>query len=237
MKRNLRVLSCLLLVTVITSGQVLAKKTPTVQLGPNAEVTFDGLHLVNKSKMDKVWVKPEIDLSDYDAVMFEGAGVHYRGVEDYNRADRSAQEFPLSDSQKSQLETAVSESFESEFRKFENFVVTDKSGRGTLKIIVTLIDVVSRIPPEPFGRGSIYIRDLGEATLVVEVFDSVTDEILARVADKQNVEPVIARESNPATNLQEVRRSVRRWGATLRKSMDELHEIGCYVCAVPGSVE
>jgi hypothetical protein len=230
MKRNLRVLSCLLLVTVITSGQVLAKKTPTVQLGPNAEVTFDGLHLVNKSEMDKVWVKPEIDLGDYDAVMFEGAGIHYR-------ADRSADEFPLSDSQKSQLETAVRETFESEFRKFEHFVVTDKPGRETLKMIVTLIDVVSRIPPEPFGRGSIYITDLGEATLVVEVFDSVTDEILARVTDKQNVEPVIVRESNPATNLQEVRRSVRRWGTTLRKSMDELHEIGCYVCTVPGSVE
>ena len=42
--------------------------------------------------------------------------------------------------------------------------------RGTLKITLTLIDVVSRVPPETGrARGDIYIRDLGEATLVLEV--------------------------------------------------------------------
>ncbi len=81
--------------------------------------------------------------------------------------------------------TAVTETFESEFGKFEHFVVTDKPGRGTLKITVRLIDVVSKIPPEPLGRGDIYIRDLGQATLVLEVFDSVTGEILARVTDQK----------------------------------------------------
>ncbi len=237
MKRNPRILVCFLLAAGILSAQVFAKKTPTVQLGPNAEVTFDGLHLVNKSKLDRVWVKPEIDLGEYEAVMLDGVGITYRRVKNYNRLDRSASEFPLSDSQKSQLETAVKETFESEFNKFEHFVVADEPGRGTLKITLTLIDVVSRIPPERAGRGDIYIRDLGEATLVLEVSDSVSDEILARVVDKQNVEPVLVRASSPITNLQEVRRSVRRWGATIRKSMDELHEIGCYVCHVPGSVE
>jgi hypothetical protein len=133
--------------------------------------------------------------------------------------------------------TAVTETFESEFGKFEHFVVTDKPGRGTLKITVRLIDVVSKIPPEPLGRADIYIRDLGQATLVLEVFDSVTGEILARVTDQKNVEPTIITKSSPGTNLQEVRRSVRRWGLTIRKSMDELHEMGCYVCTVPGSVE
>lgn len=237
MKRNPRVAIFLLLLTIISSGQVFAKKTPTVQLGQHAEVTFDGLHRVNKSKLDKVWVKPEIDLSQYDAVMFESAGIHYRGVKNYSRVDRSAQEFPLSDRQKLQLEEAVRETFRSEFKKFDKFVVTDKPGRGTLKVKLGLIDVVSRVPPEPMGRGNIYISDLGQAMLVVEVYDSITDEIFARIADEKNVEPVVMLKSSPGTNLQEVRRSVRRWGSTIRKAMDELHELGCYVCRIPGSVE
>jgi hypothetical protein len=237
MKRNSRVVVCLLLASLIASGQAFAKKQPTVQLGQRAEVTFDGLHRVTGSNLDKVWMKPEIDLSRYDAVMFEDAGISYRGVKNYNRTDRSAHEFPLNDGQKAQLEKAVREAFESEFGKFEHFVVTDRPSRKTLKVVLTLIDVVSRVPPEPLGRSSIYIKDLGEATMVVEVFDSFTDEILARVTDKKKVEQARVIESNPATNLQEVRRSARRWGSTIRRIMDDLHEIGCYVCTVPGSVE
>ena len=219
--------------TFIYNAESFARKSPTVQEGPNAEISFDGLHLVNKSRMDKVWVKPDIDFSQYDQLMFEGAGIQYRAVKDPGRLNRSAEAFPLSERQKARLEKATKEAFQSEFEKFEQFTVTTKPDTGVLKVTLALIDVVSRVPPEPMGRNSIYISDLGQAVLVVELSDSVTDEILARALDGQRVEQVVMRESNPVTNINEVKRSVRKWGVTLRKGIDELHEIG----NVPGSVE
>ncbi len=98
---------------------------------------------------------------------------------------------------------------------------------------LALIDVVSRVPPKSTGRNSFYISDLGQAVLVVELSDSVTNEILARAVDGQRIKPLTMQESNPVTNLSEVKRSIRRWGLTLRKGLDEFHEIG----STSGSVE
>ena len=66
--------------------------------------------------------------------------------------------------------------------------------------------------------------------MVLEIADFRTEEVLARVLDGRAADPMIARESNPVTNISEVRRSVRVWGSALRESLDQLHEIGCYVC-------
>ncbi len=219
--------------TLIVSEESFAKKTPAIERGPNAEVSFDGLHLVNKTRMDKVWIKPGINLSHYDRVIFEGAGIQYRAVKGGNLHNSSADAFPLSERQKSGLEKAAKESFQSEFNKFKYFTVASKPGAGILKVTLALIDVVSRVPPKSTGRNSFYISDLGQAVLVVELSDSVTNEILARAVDGQRIKPLTMQESNPVTNLSEVKRSIRRWGLTLRKGLDEFHEIG----STSGSVE
>ena len=219
--------------TLIVSEASFAKKKPSIEQGPNAEVSFDGLHLVNNTRMDKVWMKPGIDLSQFDSVMFEGAGIQYRAVKGSNRHSRSADVFPLSERQKSGLEKAAKESFQSEFNKFEHFTVASNPGAGILKVKLALIDVVSRVPPKTTGRDSFYISDLGQAVLVVELSDSVSNEILARALDGQRIQPMTMQESNPVTNINEVKRSVRRWGSTLRKGLDELHEIG----STSGSLE
>jgi hypothetical protein len=183
--------------------------------------------------MDKVWIKPGINLSQYDKVIFEGAGIQYRAVKGGNLHNSSADAFPLSERQKSGLEKAAKESFQSEFNKFKYFTVASAPGAGILKVTLALIDVVSRVPPKSTGRNSFYISDLGQAVLVVELSDSVTNEILARAVDGQRIKTLTMQESNPVTNLNEVKRSVRRWGLTLRKGLDELHEIG----STSGSVE
>lgn len=212
------------------TADALAKKAPSIQQGADAEITFDGLHRVDHSKMDTAWAKPEIDLSQYDAIMFENAGIQYRPTKNYRRNDRSANAFPLSERQRSRLEKAVRSGFTSEFEKFEHYDVTTKAGSGTLKAVIGLTDVVSKVPPETASRSSYYLSDLGQAVLVMELRDSVTNEVLARVVDGKRVEPMMAQESNPVTNTSEVKRSVRQWGAIIRKRLDELHELGCVAC-------
>jgi len=226
MKQLVIMVAVSIVATFIVSEASFAKKKPSIEQGPNAEVSFDGLHLVNNTRMDKVWMKPGIDLGQYDSVMFEGAGIQYRAVKSSNLHSRSADVFPLSERQKSGLEKAAKESFQSEFNKFKHFTVASNPGAGIVKVKLALIDVVSRVPPKTAGRDSFYLSDLGQAVLVVELSDSVSNEILARAIDGQRIQPLTMQESNPVTNLNEVKRSVRRWGSTLRKGLDELHEIG-----------
>jgi hypothetical protein len=237
MNHSIIALTLCVFVSLLFSNESSAKKAPTVQQGPNAEVTFDGLHRVNKSKMDYAWIKPNIDLSQYDTLVFEGAGIQYRSVGNYRRHDRSANAFPLSEKQKAKLEKSVKDAFSSEFKKFKNYEVVATPKEGALKVTLALIDVVSSVPPQSSGRNSFYLRDLGQATLVVELRDAVSNEALARLVDRTRVEPMTLQESNPVTNLNEVKRSVRRWGATIRNRLDQLHELGCYICEVPSSSE
>ena len=217
-------------------GGCTTPSQPTVQQGPGAEVTFDGLHRVNDTISNKVWVKPDIDLSQYDELLLESAGIHYRSVKNYRRNDSSADAFPLTDAQKAKLQRAVGETLLEEIKESQYFGITDKPGRGVLKVTLGLIDVVSRVPPERMGRSEFYLRNLGQAVLVMEIRDSLTNEALARIADGTNVAPVVVQQSNPVTNLMEVRRSARVWGERIRTGLDELHQMGCYVCSVPGSI-
>jgi len=228
------VLMSLLAAFTLLSAEVLAKKKPEMQMGSDAEISFDGLHRVDHVRMDQVWAKPGIDLSHYDAVMFANAGIQYRPVKDYRRNDRSAEFFPIEDKQRARLEDAVRDALVDEFKKFEHYKVVDQAGLGTLTVKIGLIDVTSFVPPEPMGRGGIYLKDLGQATLVLEVGDSVTGEVLARVVDTRHAESPFMQESNPVTNMSEVKRSVRSWGATVRKRLDDLHEIGCHACESDG---
>ena len=85
-----------------------------------------------------------------------------------------------------------------------------------------LLDVVSYVPPEPIGRNEIYLSRVGEATLVLELRDSLSDTILARAIDRRAAEnrAMGFTESNRTTNSAEVRTVVRGWARVLRRRLD-----------------
>ena len=77
---------------------------PTLQSGPNAEVTFDGLVRVDNARMDIAWIRPGIDLSGYNQLMLVGAGIKYRSVREVNRLNLSRDsEFPLDARQRERI--------------------------------------------------------------------------------------------------------------------------------------
>ena len=90
--------------------------------------------------------------------------------------------------------------------------------------------MVSRVPPEPIGRVEIYLSELGSATLVIELRDARSYELLARIADRRDIEPAMAIESSPITNYVEVKREMQQWGSIVTNGLDELYERGCLAC-------
>ena len=59
---------------------------PTIQTGPDAELTFDGLHKVDNSQADLAWARPDFDISGYTKIWPVGAGIEYRQVKDKGRS-------------------------------------------------------------------------------------------------------------------------------------------------------
>jgi hypothetical protein len=87
-----------------------------------------------------------------------------------------------------------------------------------------LHDIVSFVPPDMVGRSRIYLSQVGQATLVLQIEDSMSREVLARIIDRRAAEPAFAQESNRVTNTAEVRRLARTWARILTNGLDKWHE-------------
>jgi Protein of unknown function (DUF3313) len=205
---------------------------PRVQTGPDAEVTHDGLTRVDRAVMDAAWVKADLDVRPYKKLMLVGAEIQFRAVDSdgkHYRPGRSnnPSEFAISDEGKAMLREIVGEAFREELAKSKRYELTNEPGPDTLVLLGTLIDVVSKTPPDDApGRYDVYLSSVGEATLVLELRDSLTNEVLARVADRRAAEPSFPVNANAVTVWSEVRRLARSWATLLRKRLDEVTTVG-----------
>ena len=218
-------LSVALPVAIAISTIVACASEPTIQTGPDAEISFDGLHRVDNSVFRFVWVEPEIDLSRYTKILPGPAEFRYRAVRATGQRS-SANEFPISDENRAKFEAIVSEIFDEELSNSRFFAITDVPGPDTLVVVGALDDIVSRVPPQPTGRGDIWISSVGEATLILEVIDSTSGEVLARAVDRRAAEPAgrTGVRSTTVSSTGEVRRLARRWATQLRNGLDSFHE-------------
>jgi hypothetical protein len=171
-------------------------------------------------------MRPEVDLSGYTKLWVQGAGFAFRPVEGSGSryAARSGRdtEFPISEEDQQKLQEVMREIFIDELGKIERYTLVDGPGPDVLILLGGVIDVVSTVPPEPIGRGSIYLSSVGEATLVLELRDSETKAVLARVADRRAAESTYMQEANSVTTWSEVRRLARTWARLVVRRLNEV---------------
>ncbi len=204
---------------------------PRLATGDDAEVTYDGLHRLERTVMDVAWVKPDLDLRAYDSLMLAGAGFAYKAVDNQGRRynPRSSEtEFYISEENRARLELEMREVFLEEMQELERYELVQTPGRGTLMLVVGVIDIVSGVPPvnQCVGRCDIYIREVGEATLVLELRDSMSNEILVRAADRRSAEiQGWPREASAVTAWAEVRRLAGFWGRRIVYGLERFESI------------
>jgi len=202
---------------------------PKIQTGPDAETTFDGLVRIDNARFAAAWVDPEIDLTQYTKIIPGGSEFQFRNVQkSSNLQARRAneREFWISDSNKERLIETVNAVFDEELQNSEHFTFVEEPGADTLIIVGALHDIVSQVPPDQVGRGDIWLSSLGEATLIIQLADSLSGEVIYRAVDRRAVQPVGGQmvRSNTATNWSEVRRWARRWATRLREGLDSIHQ-------------
>jgi Protein of unknown function (DUF3313) len=180
--------------------------------------TFDGLVKVKKPAAGVAWMRPDLSLAGYTKIMLRNAGIEYRPVP---RADRD-KAFPLNEKQKARLQKTVGDAFRAELAKSTKFELVTEPGPDVLTIWGGLLDVVSFVPPEPMGRSDVYLRSIGEATLVLEIRDSESNATLVRILDRRAADSgQTFQMSNTVTNWSEVQHLARTWATTLRVRLDE----------------
>ncbi len=181
-------------------------------------VRVDGLREVKSKYFDVVFVRPDADFSQYRELLIEESELAFR------TPDRSKRQFPLSKEQKDRFHELVDARFQKEFSASGTLRLTDNTGPGTLRLRVRVQDIVASVPQRSLGGigGDLFLLALGEATLVIELSDSETNEILARVFDREATEgsAIAQKQGAPVTRWDDVEAFCQRWAKTARERLD-----------------
>jgi hypothetical protein len=216
----------IILVFVALTVAGCSSAPPTIQEGPNAEVSYDGLHVIDNSIFKMAWADPDIDFSRYNKIMPGGAFFEYRAVKKTSttRVTSSQSEFYIDDSAREKLKALTSEIFNEEVSKSTRFTVTDVRGPDVLVIRGGLHDIVSNVPPERASRGNVYLSKVGEITLILEAVDSESGEVIFRALERRALEQGggMAIRANSVTTTAEARKVIRRWATKLREGLDSI---------------
>jgi hypothetical protein len=208
----------LLLVVALVVASGCASSSRSVRL--TDETSFDGLVRVRNPRFGAVWIAPDLDLSGYNKILLEGAGIEFRDVAN-SGSRRSSGEFPLSESAKQRLSRIMEDAFRSELARSNQFELTEEPGPDVLTIWGGLYDVVSFVPPTPTGRGDIWLRSVGEATLVIELRDSRSNATLVRILDRRAAEQTSGVAVSTVGTTAEVRQLANRWARLFRQRLDQ----------------
>lgn len=225
MRTKFKTLSCQAAIIALSAVMFSGCTTQaTIDRSPDAEITFDGLNPVIGGPMDQAWARSDFDISTYSKVMVQGAGVEFRpgGETRRGRALAPNGHYAVTVEQKERFREQMGVAFLEELSRSEVFTIVEEAGPDVLLIQGGLLDVISFVPQDPIGRGDIFLSRVGEATLVLEVRDSVSEAILLRAVDRRAAEQAGSQlsNSNSVTNSSEFRRLARRWASLLREGLE-----------------
>lgn len=214
----------LILLAVALAG--CSSAPPTIQEGPNAEVSYDGLHAIDNSVFKLAWADPDIDFSRYNKILPGGATLEFRAVRrnaGTQRARSSQTEFYIEEAGREALAALTTEVFSEELAKSTRFTLADAPGQDVLVIRGALHDIVSNVPPQRAGRSEVFLRQVGEITLILEVVDSMSGEVIFRAVERRALDRGnTGMRSSSVNTRSEVRRVLRRWATTLREGLDSI---------------
>lgn len=188
--------------------------------------TWDGLEYRKTKGIDAVYVRPGVEFKAYRNVLLDPVQVAFDRNWDPNRGTGSALgRFTAQDIQDIRDEMA------SEFRRIfaeqlagGGYDVVAKPLDDTLRVSAALADVYINAPDKmTAGRSRVYTMNAGRMTLVMELRDGPTGQLLARVVDRHAATDTgYAQVTNSVTNSAEFRRAVTAWAKRLVKALDKV---------------
>jgi len=211
----------LILTTVacLLAGVAMAKKEEL------PAVSHDGLELRKGKVADVVYVRPGVDFSGYKRFAILECPVAFS--KDWER-ERKTGAMRVSQKEMDEIKAGLS----AEFLKIFKEELQDKGGytlvtEGAEDVLIlrpAIIDLEVSAPDSmSAGRSYTLSESAGGMTLYLEVFDSVTGQILARAIDRQEDRGMgRVQWQNSVTNKSEADRMLRRWASGLRERLDEV---------------
>jgi hypothetical protein len=188
-------------------------------------VSFDGLELIEDARVGAAYINPNADFSVFQRVSILDPYVSFRRnwLRDQNRNRSRNLRASDVDRIKADVAALFKEVFTARLEADGGYEVVDAGGDDVLLLRPAIINLDVTAPDtQTAGRSRTFTATAGAATLYIELFDSVTGDIIGRAADNQRARRNGGRVSwsNSVTNSAEARRIFGRWADILREFLD-----------------
>ena len=202
----------------VTATAATAKSNPP-------ETSIEGLTLVEQDRRGEIYADSDIDWGIYSQIQLERATVAFRKhwKRDQNRSDP----FKVRERDVERIKTDLSdlfhEVFTEELSSAGGYTMADTTGENVMTIKPQIVDLDIYAPDTMrAGRNQSFTEQAGRMTLVLEVYDSVSGDLIAKASHRQDAPRYgFAQWTTSVSNRAEARRMLQRWATFLRTRLDE----------------
>ena len=188
---------------------------------------WDGLELRPVKGLDAVYLRPGVEFEAYKSVMIDPVVVAFDKDWDPNSAEKDlSRQLGARDVQriKDEMAAGFREVFVKELGE-GGYTVVEQPAADTLRVMPGLTDVYINAPDKMSpGRTYTFAMDAGRMTLVMELRDGPSGQILGRIVDRKvGNNTGVMQIANSVTNSADFRRAVETWARQLRNGLDRLN--------------
>lgn len=193
------------------------------------ETSPEGLVLLKNTKSTVVYAREGASLDQYTKVALLDCYVAFRKNwdKDFNRDAVSLGQRVTADDMeriKKLLAEEFRKVFTEELQEKSGYEIVDKSGDEVLVVRPAIVNLDVTAPD--LNTASVsrsYVASAGQMTLFMELYDSATGDIIARVIDAQAADKGgFATMANRVTNKAEADRILRKWAQALASHLGEV---------------
>lgn len=192
-------------------------------------LSHDGLQKIKVKGIDLAYSRPGASLAGYTKLIIDPVEVSFRKDWDPNRTGSRAK---LSTQERENIRSGVARIVQEEFTKTlekgGSFQVVKEAGPDVLRMRAGIADLYVNAPDTMSpGRSRTYTVSAGEMTLIAELVDSESGQVIARVVDRREAQGTGTMQlTNSVVNAQEARAIASSWARILRSRLDAAHGIG-----------
>lgn len=211
---NPRLASRLFLLVLSLSVLGCAAEPP---VATSSAVNYEGLAEVRRSHFDVAQLRPDTVFGAYDGVIVSAPELAFK------TPDRTQKQFPLDEDQKRRFQKVLTEAFSAEFSSLQNLEIKERPGPSVLELSVRVENITATVPSGQKAPIGFALTAFGEATLVLELRDSQSQQILARGVDTSAIEgAALGQDGGVVTRWEDVEKLCSRWASMTRSRLDAL---------------
>ena len=188
-------------------------------------MAYDGLEPVKVKGISAAYRRPGASLAGYKRVKIDPVEVRF----DKNwNPTQTGSRLPLPAEDREAIRTGLAKVVRDQFVKAltakGRYPVVDEVGADVLRLKIYIVNLYVNAPDNPAPGVRTYVTSAGAMTLFMELYDSETGQILARVVDREEAgQANLFTVANSATNVGEAEDIAANWARIMRDALDRAH--------------